>query len=137
MSLELLHRGIRSSLCPIQGDLTLVGSSTDCDVRVVDPSVSNYHASLMNTPEGVWVIDLLGLGGVTVNGDAVRFARVEDGDAARLAFPGPFALWIGVGRGRRGAGRRDRRGRGVRAEVPGSHLLPVAASRPRRYRRRW
>lgn len=84
LTLELLHRGIRSSLCPVHGDLTLVGSSTDCDVRVLDPSVSNYHASLLHTPEGVWVVDLLGMRGVTLNGDAVRFARVEDGGELRV-----------------------------------------------------
>lgn len=84
LTLELSHRGLRSSTCPIHGELTLLGSSTDCDVRVLDPSVSNYHASLLRTPDGVWVVDLLGLAGVTVNGRAARYARVEDGDELRV-----------------------------------------------------
>lgn len=84
LTLELSHRGIRPSTCPLHGELTLVGSSTDCDVRVLDPSVSNYHASLLRTPDGVWVVDLLGLAGVTVNGQPVRYARVDDGDELRL-----------------------------------------------------
>ncbi|MDR3638970.1 MAG: FHA domain-containing protein [Isosphaeraceae bacterium] len=84
LTLELSHRGLRSSLCPIHGELTLVGSSADCDVRVLDPSVSNYHASILHTPAGIWVVDLLGLAGLTVNGDATRFARVEDGDELRV-----------------------------------------------------
>lgn len=83
-TLELSHRGLRSSTCPLHGELTLLGSSTDCDVRVLDPSVSNYHASLLRTPEGVWVVDLLGLAGITVNGEPTRYARVADGDALRV-----------------------------------------------------
>ncbi len=84
LSLELSHRGIRSSLCQLHGDLTLVGSSTDCDVRILDPSVSNYHCSVLQTPRGVWVVDLLGPGGVTLNGTAVRSAHVLDGDELRV-----------------------------------------------------
>ena len=72
LALELNHRGIRPAVCPIRGDLTLIGSSADCDVRVLDPSVSNYHCSLLQTAGGVWVVDLLGCGGVTVNGALVR-----------------------------------------------------------------
>ena len=84
LALELNHRGIRPALCPIRGDLTLIGSSADCDVRVLDPSVSNYHCSLLHTAGGVWVVDLLGCGGVTVNGAVVRYARLDDGDALRI-----------------------------------------------------
>ncbi len=84
LTLELSHRGIRPSLCQIHGELTLVGSSADCDVRVLDPSVSNYHCSFLQTPKGVWVVDLLGPGGVTLNGTPVRSAHMLDGDELRV-----------------------------------------------------
>ena len=78
--LELSHRAIMPAVCRIPYDLTLVGSSPDCKVRLLDPSVSSYHCSLLRTPNGFWVVDLLGQGGVMVNGTGVRYARVYVGD---------------------------------------------------------
>jgi pSer/pThr/pTyr-binding forkhead associated (FHA) protein len=80
LTLELAHRAIKSSLCPVDCELALVGSSADCQVRLLDPSVSNFHCSLVRTTKGTWVVDLLGQGGVLVNGTSVRYARVYDGD---------------------------------------------------------
>jgi hypothetical protein len=48
-----------------------------CPVRLVDPSVSNYHCSLTHTTGEVLVVDLLGLGGVRVNGHEVGYARLD------------------------------------------------------------
>ncbi len=78
--LELSHRSIRPSVCRIRGELALIGSSADCKVRLIDPSVSNHHASLLRTEHGTFVIDLLGHGGVRVNGANVRYARIYEGD---------------------------------------------------------
>src|SRR5262249_4054389 len=49
LTLELAHRAIKSSLCPVDCELAVVGSSADCQVRLLDPSVSNYHCSLIRT----------------------------------------------------------------------------------------
>ena len=84
LSLELSHRALRSSSCRIHSDLALIGSAADCQVRLLDPSVSNYHACLLHTPLGHWVVDLLGQGGISVNGASVRYGQVRDGDELRL-----------------------------------------------------
>jgi len=64
--------------------LALVGNLPHCKVRLLDPSVSGFHCSLVRTHEGMWVVDLLGRGGITVNRASVRSARLEDGDELRV-----------------------------------------------------
>ena len=65
------------------------------DVRLVDPSVSGYHCSLIQTGRGVWVVDLLGGGGVRVNDQEVGFARLQPGDRV-LVRPGAKVPTDGV-----------------------------------------
>jgi pSer/pThr/pTyr-binding forkhead associated (FHA) protein len=64
--------------------LTLVGRSSRCKVRILDASVSPWHCSLLYTPEGVWVIDLGGPGGIKLNGQRVRWGRLDDGDELQI-----------------------------------------------------
>ncbi|MCL6650540.1 MAG: hypothetical protein K6U89_19760, partial [Chloroflexi bacterium] len=40
--------------------VTLVGRAPGCRVRLPDESVAWYHAALVRTPAGVWLVDLLG-----------------------------------------------------------------------------
>jgi pSer/pThr/pTyr-binding forkhead associated (FHA) protein len=82
--LDLSHRSVRNSRCELNAGLALVGSGADCQIRLVDPSVSNYHCSLVRNQEGVWVVDLLGRGGVRVNGQDVAYARLYDGDVLQV-----------------------------------------------------
>ena len=82
--LELWDRSDEPSVWQIERELTLIGTSADCEVRVLDPSVSAHHCSLLRTSTGIWVVDLLGIDGVMVNGTAVRYARVYDGDELHL-----------------------------------------------------
>lgn len=71
--------------------LTYAGQSRLCKVRLNCPSVSHIHCSMLRTPTGVWVIDLVGRGGIAVNGAAIRWARLRDGDRLRI---GRFELLI-------------------------------------------
>jgi hypothetical protein len=64
--------------------LTLLGSSSICAVRLQTPEASRFHASLLRTPLGVWVIDLLAKGGIKVNDRRVRSARLEDRDELQI-----------------------------------------------------
>lgn len=85
-ALELAHRSIRRSRCPLPPGLSLIGSAIDCPVRVVDPSVSSHHCGLVHTPDGVWVVDLLAPGGVRVNGHEVSHARLLEGDTLEIGY---------------------------------------------------
>lgn len=82
--LDLSHRSVRHTRCDLPRGLALIGNAADCQIRLVDPSVSNYHCSLVRTTEGVWVVDLLGQGGVRVNGQEVAYAQLHEGDALQI-----------------------------------------------------
>lgn len=69
--------------------LALIGRSPDCQVRLLDDRISKFHAALVRTPSGLWVVDLLSRGGLKVGGARVRAARLEEGGGCRL---GPFTL---------------------------------------------
>jgi pSer/pThr/pTyr-binding forkhead associated (FHA) protein len=84
LTVELSHRGFKASECQIARGLSLVGSASDCQVRILDPGVSNIHCSLVHTPLGVWVVDLLGTGGIQVNGTPVPYARLHPGDLLQV-----------------------------------------------------
>ena len=84
LSFELSHRSVRLSRCEFNGGLALAGSAADCEVRLIDPSVASYHCALVPTPNGVWVVDLMGQGGIRVNGHEVSYARLIEGDSLQL-----------------------------------------------------
>ena len=65
---------------PVHRVMSLIGSASGCKFRLTDPSVSRFHGSLLRTSAGVWIVDLLGQGGITVNEVPVRSHRLMDGD---------------------------------------------------------
>jgi pSer/pThr/pTyr-binding forkhead associated (FHA) protein len=69
--------------------LTLIGRSSTCTLRLEHPSVSGYHCSVLNTPQGPCVLDLLSREGILVNGKRRRWACLKDGDELRV---GKYAL---------------------------------------------
>lgn len=81
---ELPGRSIGQAVWRMDRHLVLVGRSPACKVRIVEPDVSKFHCSLVLTPMGVWVVDLLGQKGAFVNDEPVRCARLEDGDELRI-----------------------------------------------------
>jgi pSer/pThr/pTyr-binding forkhead associated (FHA) protein len=60
--------------------IALIGRSPGCEIRLPDPSLSKFHASLVRTTLGVWVVDLLGTSGIQVNRKRLRCSRLADGD---------------------------------------------------------
>jgi pSer/pThr/pTyr-binding forkhead associated (FHA) protein len=60
--------------------LSLMGRSPICRIRLSDPTLSKFHASLIRTRLGVWMVDLLGAGGITINRTRLRAARLNEGD---------------------------------------------------------
>jgi pSer/pThr/pTyr-binding forkhead associated (FHA) protein len=64
--------------------LALVGRSERCQIRLDDPGVSRLAASMVRTPAGLWIVDLLSRRRIRVNGHHCRQARLEDGDLVDL-----------------------------------------------------
>lgn len=58
---------------------TLVGRAPECDLRLSDLSISRYHCLLIRLGRELWVVDLLGRGGVTVDSRPVPWALLDDG----------------------------------------------------------
>ena len=84
-SLELPFRmGVGPSLWPLDEQVVLVGRSEACQFVLSDESVSRFHAALVSTPTGVWVVDLLAREGVYVNGERIRWAWLAEGDSFRM-----------------------------------------------------
>jgi pSer/pThr/pTyr-binding forkhead associated (FHA) protein len=69
---------------PIVGWIALVGRAEPCQLVLTDDSISRFHAILIRTPMGVWVVDLLTREGVHVNGQRVRWAWIAQGDALQI-----------------------------------------------------
>lgn len=78
-SVELLNCKNRPHV-PIRRNITLVGSSKKCQIRLLSESVSDVHCSLVLSHTGLWVVDLLARDGIRVNGRVTRYAHLKDGD---------------------------------------------------------
>jgi pSer/pThr/pTyr-binding forkhead associated (FHA) protein len=63
--------------------LGLVGRSPKCLVFVEHKSLSRFHCSLVRTPLGLWVVDLLSTKGTILNGKRVRCSRIHEGDVVQ------------------------------------------------------
>ena len=85
VALELpIRTGDIPSLWPVEGQFAMVGNCDECQLVLTDDSVSRFHAALVPTQSGLWVVDLLAREGVYVNGERVRWAWLAQGDTLRI-----------------------------------------------------
>lgn len=71
--------------------ITIIGRAKDCKIHLGGEDVSQFHCYLTLTPDGLWVNDLLGRGGIRVNGHSVRCQRLNHSDELTV---GRFVLAI-------------------------------------------
>lgn len=64
--------------------VTLLGRHPACDLRLLDESIGYFQSSLVNTPDGVWYVDMMSRQGALLNGRQSRFARLRDADLLEL-----------------------------------------------------
>jgi pSer/pThr/pTyr-binding forkhead associated (FHA) protein len=69
--------------------LTMIGRSSSCKMQFDHPSVSWFHCSLLNTANGMWILDLLSREGTQINGKRCRWAQLKEGEEVRV---GKFVL---------------------------------------------
>ncbi len=72
VDLELLNSSARGTQWPINRIITLVGRDPRCRICCADENISKVHCAFLLLPTGLWVIDMLGKGGVRVGGEQVR-----------------------------------------------------------------
>ncbi len=77
----------------IERGWTRIGRSVAADVRLDDPSVSRRHALVVAEPgKDLHVLDDRSLNGVFVNGEAVEWGPLADGDELTIGRYSLFAL---------------------------------------------
>jgi pSer/pThr/pTyr-binding forkhead associated (FHA) protein len=84
VALEFLNGPSQSMSRPVHRVMSLIGSARGCKFRLTDPSVSRFHGSLLRNSAGLWIVDLLGQRGITVNEVPVRSSHLADGDVLRI-----------------------------------------------------
>ncbi len=76
----------------IEAGWTRIGRSITADIRLDDPSVSRRHALIVNEAgRKARVLDDRSLNGVVLNGEAVEWSRLADGDELTI---GRFRLFV-------------------------------------------
>lgn len=93
VSLEIIRGRVRQRLRKVRGKVFLIGSASDCDLVLGDPSFPEAYAYLFIPPHGV-TVRWLGAGPeMYVSGEKAEYAFLRDGD--QIAF-GPFALLVRI-----------------------------------------
>jgi hypothetical protein len=64
----------------IDGRVTVIGRSSDCDVRVDDANVSRRHAEVRRIGDGYSLVDLGSTNGTEVNGQRIQETALMNGD---------------------------------------------------------
>ena len=80
VALEFLNGPSRETTWPMNRVMSLVGSARGCKFRLTDLSVSGFHAGLVRTPAGLWVVNLRGDRSIRINDEPARFGPLADGD---------------------------------------------------------
>jgi pSer/pThr/pTyr-binding forkhead associated (FHA) protein len=100
VALDFLNGPSQSMAWPVRRMMSLIGSASGCKFRLTDASVSRFHGSLLRTSAGLWIVDLLGQGGITVNKVPVHFSHLADGDVLGI---GRYQIGIRCRPGRQGS----------------------------------
>lgn len=65
----------------------IIGRGEDCDIRILDNSVSRRHARIEHLPEGYFVLDMQSTNGTFINDNATKDGNpilLKDGDYLRV-----------------------------------------------------
>jgi len=91
VKLAFVNGAADKDVWPMTSRIALIGRSPQCKVCLEGPSVSRFHGALVRTPHGLWVADLLGRGGIAVNGQHTRYTLLREGDRLQV---GRFVVQI-------------------------------------------
>ena len=97
--------------------ITLVGRHPSCDLRLLESSIAYFQCALVNTADGVWLVDTMTRKGAMLNGRATRLARIRDGDLIEF---GKTSLLMRIG-------AHHGTGLALHSTVPPATIDPVKA----------
>ena len=89
VQLKLLNTSNKGKSWPINRIVTLVGRDERCRITMVNDKISRVQCGLLLLPSGLWMIDMLGKGGVEVSGESHRCALLAEGTSLKI---GPYRL---------------------------------------------
>lgn len=89
VELELLNTPHQGMKWPINRVITLIGRDERCRITVEDDRISRVQCSLLLLPTGLWAVDLLGKGGILINGESCRCGLLTPGTELTI---GPYKL---------------------------------------------
>lgn len=93
--LAMRDEGDSTSVFPIERGWTRIGRSANADLQLDDPSVSRRHALIVAEPgKKLRVLDDRSLNGVFVNGEAVEWGALRDGDELTIGCHSLYALKV-------------------------------------------
>ena len=79
-------------IIPIERGWTRIGRSATADIRLDHPSVSRRHALIVSEqPSSLRVLDDRSLNGIFLNGEAIEWGRLTDGDELTI---GRYRLFV-------------------------------------------
>ena len=84
LSLSIIAGGPGCVARSIGWGLILIGRSPSFRANPLSRKIACMHAALVRTPAGIWVVDLLGPGGVLVGETPTPAIRLKDGDVIGL-----------------------------------------------------
>jgi hypothetical protein len=68
----------------LEKPVMVIGRSKDTDIRVADPNISRRHAEIRQEGSTFWIVDLDSTNGLSVNGRALKRAKLDDEDRITL-----------------------------------------------------
>jgi anti-anti-sigma factor len=77
--LELFDDSIDDPIRSIDRRISLIGRDANCALRLNDSSISRVHCALVLEHDGLWIVDLLGRGGIRVDGKVVQMEQAQSG----------------------------------------------------------
>jgi pSer/pThr/pTyr-binding forkhead associated (FHA) protein len=89
----IFYRQIQAVLIPVSspenaviiaGRKLCIGRSSECDIIVVDPSVSSRHCLIIHKGDGFFLKDLGSVNGTFVNEIPVSYIKLNDGDLLKI-----------------------------------------------------
>jgi len=84
MRLVALNGPLEGKIFPIEGEITRFGRHASCEVQIQQDTISQFHAELIQTPEGLVLADSNSSNGTYINDRRVHRQTLEPGDRIRL-----------------------------------------------------
>jgi len=82
--LAIFRPGGERALAPVVSDITVIGRSVECDLRIAILDVSRRHCRLIRDDCSLEVEDLGSTNGTYLNGERVQEAMVSAGDVIQI-----------------------------------------------------